>query len=73
MRSLRVVFANSKDSRAHPIVSADVMTVAPQAVACELRKWLDAAVKAASTSGACVTFSVSVHQFGADCDHEVPS
>jgi len=66
-RPLLVVIANSKGSVSLALDPGDYT----QAIAVNLRRWLDSAVVSAAASGACVTFSVAVHQVGENCDHEV--
>lgn len=68
MRPVKVVLENSKGREVYhcPIRADDTIRR-------KLARWLDRAVDRAQSSGACVTFAVSVHQDGADCDHEVPS
>ena len=68
MRDLVLVLRNTK---CHSVMTFRGETLVPQALAVEVRKWVDSAVVAAIGSGGCVTFSVTVHQAGAECDHEV--
>ncbi|HJX54005.1 MAG TPA: hypothetical protein VJ801_14660 [Polyangia bacterium] len=69
-RDLVVELANSKGFSSLRLDVADGPQ-ALQGIAVNLRQWLDAAVAKADSAGACVTFSVSVHLAGAECDHEV--
>ena len=69
MRRVVVEFANSKHRERFKVGWEGTGVVAAQNATAH---WLQQAVRAAFESGACVTFSVSVHQDGPDCEHEVP-
>jgi hypothetical protein len=65
-----VLFENSKKRRARALPPGRPNDYEEQICFSDVCRWLRKAIDAADASGVCVTFSVSVHQAGADCDHE---
>jgi hypothetical protein len=67
MRHVLVVLENSRSHHEQPVQDCGMGMVAAQNA---LARWLASGVTTAFRSKACLTFSVSIHQEGADCDHE---
>lgn len=69
MRSLVIVVENSKRRKVLCVQENGLGTVAAQN---ECAFWVQSLISGCFRSRACLTFCVSAHLDGSDCDHEIP-